>query len=299
MDYPEIKREIVAVAFDPCGKELYPRGTCQSTRRFAVRKQHLGLYCGGPEVHQKLWPTGKLWESVELLREGGLLEHWGLQGAFPDRGRPAKTRRRGGWDLSNKRRAQIEIEIGRTGTKCLVCRNTWFRGERDSREALIWLRNADRRGLYKDAVDGIATMVPKPTAERPDWFSRLPDDPRLEIGWRFDDSRLRPDHLFNIEFLRAAKKCEGRKFTDEVQRFGVDAMAMPVCDKCNSGRGARLFETPDDVLQRWADYTFGGDVAAARIHPEFPIFSYLMHLAYETNLVVEVEAAMRQRKRRA
>jgi len=84
-----------------------------------------------------------------------------------------------------------------------------------------------------------------------------------------------------------------------VQRFGVNALAMPVCDKCNSGRSARLFETRDDILKRWAAYRFQGDVAAARIQPEFPILSYLCKLAYETDLVAEVDAAMRQRPRRA
>src|SRR6202011_120831 len=134
-------------------------------------------------------------------------------------------------------------------------------------------------------------MVPKPTLERPTWYSRLPSDPKSEIMHRFDDSQLRPDHPFSIAFLRAAQKREAKRFTEAVKRFGVDALAMPVCDACNWGRGARLLENRGDLLQRWADYRFQGNVAAAKIHPEHVYFDFLADLAYNTDLVAEVDDA--------
>jgi hypothetical protein len=301
MDFPEEKHEINAVTFGPCGKYVYPSGVCRSTRRFAIRRQHLGLYCGDNEnAHSLPWPTGKQWSAPEELREIGLYETWELPDeAFADRGRAPKSRRRGGWDISGPRRAQLNVEINRHDARCMICRNTWFRGERDSRAAFEWLRDAERRGLYLEAVDAIKRMVPKPTPEQPNWYTRLPDDPKLEIMHRFDDSQLRPDHPFSIAFLRAAQKRDPKKFTEGVKRFGVDALAMPVCDACNWGRGARLFESREDILQRWAVYRFQGSVAAAKTHPEHVYFEFLADLAYNTDLVAEVDAATRQRRRKA
>jgi hypothetical protein len=145
--------------------------------------------------------------------------------------------------------------------------------------------------------DALNKLEPPPKPD--DWYNRLPTDLRLAVSHRFEDSELQPDHVFSLAFLRAAKSAEGSKFTDTIQRFAVDALTVPLCVICNRGRGARLYETESELLQRWADYRFGGDVAAARIHPEFRMFEYLARLAYETNLVADVDAATRQRRRRA
>ena len=299
MDFPIEKHEITAVSFEPCGRWIGPGSTCESTRRFAIRKTHIGLYCGdGEDAHNHPWMKRLPWANREDFQKGGLFEGWVPENAFPDRRRAPKKQRRGGWDISAQRRAQLEIEIARPTAKCMLCRNTWFRGERNSREALLWLREAERRRLYPEVIDAINKMMPKPTRERPNWYDRLPDDLKPEVRWRFDDSRLYPDHPFSIAFLRAAKKRRGAKFTEALQRFSVDTLAMPLCEACNLGRGARLFERPEDLLQRWADHQFQGSVAAARIHPEYRFFAYLAHLAYETDLVAEVDAQMRRRQHR-
>lgn len=176
----------------------------------------------------------------------------------------------------------------------MLCSNTWFRGDLDSRTAIVWLKDAERRSLYPEVLDAIKKMVPKPTAEDPTWYSRLPTDLRQMVGRRFKNSRLYPDHPFSIAFLRAAKRRDPGKFSDAVQRFGVDTLAMPLCEECNSGRGARIFESREDLLQRWADYQFQGNVVAAKAHPEYRLFTYLADLAYETDLGLEVDARMRR-----
>jgi hypothetical protein len=298
MVYPEEKHEIVGPEFEPCAKYVFSGRVCGSKRRFAVRNIHLGLYC--ENGHSLPWPMGKPWASPDELRDLGFFEEWGLPpDAFPSRSRTPQRKRRGGWDLSESRRAQFLVEINRSDARCLLCGNTAFKGERDSIEAILWLQRAERLGLYAEVVDAINRMMPKPTKELPNWYSRLPDDLKFEVLHRFDDSRLLPDHPFPIVFLQAAQKREPNIVTEEVKRFGVDAMAMPACELCNRGRGARISESRADLLQRWADYRFQGVVAAVRAHPEFAYFEVLADLAYNTDIMAEVQAAMRQRPRSA
>jgi hypothetical protein len=308
VDYPKEVHEITAVQFAACGNWT-ENGPCPDTRRFAIRRQHLGLFCGAEFEHAHEWPTGKLWQNAQELKELGIFEDFGIPGdAFGVRTRSSLKKRIGGWDLSPNRRTQVLIEIARSETKCMLCDNTWFRGDRNSRESLKWLLRAEPRRLYPEVVDAVNKMMPKPTPTEPNWFDRLTEDLKAEVRWRFDDSRLVPDHPFSIKFLRAAKLREGRRFTEAVKRFGVDTLAMPLCDACNHGRGARLFENRDDLLKRWAIYQFADrtkkpDDAAvktaavsAKNHPEYKYFVYLADLAYESDLAEKVDAATPPRK---
>jgi hypothetical protein len=299
-DYAEEKHEITAVEFGPCGGYIHPGRICTSTSRFAVRKLHIGLYCGfEPSPHKHDWLPRTPWASRDDFIKTGPFAGWVPEDAFPNRRRAPKKTRRGGWDLSESRRFQFIAEIKRQDAACLHCSTKPFFSDRNTREALVWLQRADRFGLFRDVSDAIGKMKPKPTPENPDWYDRLPEDLRFEVKCRFEDSELQPDHPFSIAFLRLAKKRVGEKFTEAVQRFAVDTLAMPLCRKCNRGRGARLYETENELLQRWADYRFGGNVAAAKLHPEHAYFQFLARLAYDTDLVAQVDVSSRQRRANA
>lgn len=298
-DYQEERHEITAVQFGPCGAFISHGRTCTSTRRFAIRALHIGLYCGNSETpHSHEWRPRMLWAKREDFIDGPFAG-WVPADAFPDRHRTPKKVRRGGWDLSEPRRFQFVMEAARTDAACLHCRTKPFRGNRNSREALVWLRDVDRLGLYAEVADAIRKMNPLPAADDPTWYDRLPSDLHNEVRWRFDDAALEADHPFSIAFLQLARKQAGANFTEAVQRFAVDTLAMPLCKKCNRGRGARLFESESELLQRWADYRFGGNLAAAKQHPEHKHFELLARLAYDTDLVAQVESRPRQRRRKA
>jgi hypothetical protein len=297
MEFRTETHEIVGFEFEPCGKWIGPGRACMSTRRFAVRRQHIGLYCGAAEPHQHEWPLrGGYWASREDFDEDELLAGWVPPGAFADRTAMARKKRAKSWQISPSRRAVLQVELSRADTECMLCENRWYRGERDSVDALRWLKKAELRGLYREVEDAVSRMVPKPTRQRPNWYSRLPDDLRYEVGRRFDLSRLHPDHPFWVEFLRAAKKRVGKRFTRALQRYAVDSLAMPLCERCSLGRGARLFERPEDVLQRWAKYRFRGDVDRAKADAEHLLFEYLVHLAYETDIAETLGPPKRQRR---
>jgi hypothetical protein len=299
-DHPEERHEITAVGFEPCGEYIAPGLYCTSTRRFAVATLHIGLYCGNSETpHRHDWQPRQPWARRDQFVGDGPYAGWVPDDAFGNRRRPPKKSRRGGWDLSEPRLFQFVLEIARPGAVCLHCNTKPFRGNRNTREALIWLRDADRFGLFVEVNDAINKMIPKPTPDDPTWYDRLPMDLHNEVKWRFDDSTLQPDHPFSVAFLRLAKKHVGSKFTDALQRFAIDTLAIPLCMKCNRGRSARLFESEDELLQRWADFKFGGNIAAARQHPEHRYFELLARLAYDTDLVEQVDAETRQRRRRA
>ncbi len=291
--------EIVGRAFEPCGAYLPDGGRCPSVRRFAIRRFHIGLYCGpGAEAHNVSWLPNLPWAKPCDFVEPGPFAGWVPDGAFPAR-RARKQKRRGGWELSENVRHELEVRVRQRDAKCMLCEATWFRGERNSREALVWLRTFDRSGLYDEVYDALCKMMPKPTALDPSWFDRLPTDVRVETKYRFDDSRLRAEPALSVAFLRAAKVREGMRFRAEVQRFGVDGLTMPLCEKCNRTRTAVLFETRDDLLAQWAAYRFSGNIAAARLHPDFVYFDYLAWLAYETDLAATLTTTADQRERRA
>jgi hypothetical protein len=292
--------EIVSREFSPCGA-VFPAGErCPSVRRFAVRGLHIGLYCGlGPQAHQIAWLPNLPWAKPSDFVEPGPFAGWIPGGAFAERPRERKRKRHGGWDLSENIRHEFDIRVRQRDAKCVKCEATWFRGERESPEALDWLRAHERSGLWVDVCDALRKMMPKPTALEPVWHHRLPVDIRFEVDCRFDDSRLRPDHALSIAFLRAAKLREGPRFTTEVQRFAVDGMALPLCGKCSRARGALLFATPNELLACWARYRFSGNVAAARSHPDFTHFDYLGRLAFQTDIAAGLSTASHQRERRA
>jgi hypothetical protein len=292
--------EIVGRGFAPCGAELATGRPCRSVQRFAIRRFHIGLYCGpGPDAHNVSWLPNLPWAKPSDFVEPGPFAGWLPEGAFPPRRREGKRKRRRGWDLTDNLRNEFEVRVRQRDAKCVKCQATWFRGERDSRDGLAWLHEFERFGLYADVADAIRKMMPKPTALDPAWFERLPTDLRIGVGYRFDDSRLRPGHPLSLAFLRAAKQRDGLRFSAEVQRLGVDGLAMPLCDKCNREKGAVLFEVPDDLLTQWAAYRFGGNRVAARSHPDYREFEYLVRLAYETDIAASLDAAPRQRERRA
>jgi hypothetical protein len=291
--------EILGRTFEPCGAYLRDGGRCPSVQRFAIRRFHIGLYCGlGPEAHNVSWLPNLPWAKPRDFVEPGPFAGWIPDGAFPVR-RARKQKRRSGWELSENVRYEFEVRVHQRDAKCMLCEATWFRGEPNSREALVWLRTFDRSGLYDEVYDALRKMMPKPTALDPVWFDRLPTDLRVETKYRFEDSRLRPEPALSIAFLRAAKLGEGMRFTAEVQRFGVDGLTMPLCDKCNRAQRTLLFETRDDLLAQWAAYRFSGNIAAARLHPDFVHFDYLARLAYETGLAANLATAAGQRERRA
>jgi hypothetical protein len=295
MQFPSESHEITAVTFEPCGKWLTSSSSCSSTRRFAIRNQNLGLYCGAEQQHYHPWPDGRPWAVTADFSVGGAFEGWVPEGAFPPRGQKARPKREGEWRISPARRAQLEIEMKRPGAKCMVCDKEPFPGDINSVPALLWLRTADRH-IAADVDDAIRRMMPKPRKSNPNWYDRLQDDLRYEVGRRFFMSRLVPDHPFSVAFLKAAKRREERGFTRALQSFGVNSMAMPVCELCNFGRGARLFEAPEDMERRWAEYRFRGNAALMRADAEYPLFARLMSLAYETDLAFEVDAQLAQRR---
>jgi hypothetical protein len=232
---------------------------------------------------------------AERLRGRRHLRRLGSGGRFFAARSEGTPKREGEWRISPARRVQLAIEFKRIGAKCMVCGNEPFPAERNSVAALEWLTKADR-AICVDVADAIRKMVPKPRKSNPNWYEQLPEDLRYEVGRRFATSLLIPDHLFSIAFLQAAKRREGKAFTRALQAFGVNALAMPVCELCNSGRGCRLFEEPSDMLGRWADYRFGGNIALARADAEYPLFARLMYLAFETDIAIEVDTKLAQRR---
>jgi hypothetical protein len=292
--------EIVGREFPPCGADRPSGERCPSVRRFAIRRLHIGLYCGlDPDAHKFPWLPNLPWAKPSDFVEPGPFAGWLPEGAFPLRRRMEKRKRRGGWDVSDGVLHEFEVRVRERGASCVTCTATWFRGERGSRDALTWLYDFERFGLYAEVADAIRKMMPKPTVAEPAWYERLPADLRIEVGYRLDDSRLRPGHPLSLAFLRAAKHREGTRFTTEVQRFGIDGLAMPLCDKCSREKGVLLFATADELLVRWAAYRFSGSVAVARSHPDFREFAYLAHLAYETEIAARLECAPRHRERMA
>jgi hypothetical protein len=292
--------EIVGRTFPPCGAALAAGGACPSVQRFAVRRLHIGLYCGlGPGAHNLWWLPNLPWAKPSDFAEPGPFGGWIPEGAFPSRRWAGIRKRRGGWDVSERVRHEFDVRVRGRDTRCVSCAATWFRAERDSRDALMWLYEFERFGLYADVADAIRKMMPKPTVLKPAWYERLPIDVRIEVGYRLDDSQLRPGHPLSLSFLRAAKQREGPLFTTAVQRLGIDGLAMPLCDKCNREKGALLFATADELLVQWAAYRFSGSAAAARSHPDFAEFAYLARLAYETDLAASLDGSQRQRERRA
>jgi hypothetical protein len=292
--------EVVGREFGPCGGFLLDGGLCSSVRRFAIRRLHIGLYCGlGPQAHKLSWLPNLPWAKPADFVEPGPFAGWVPEGAFPSRRRERKHKRRGGWDFSENVRNEFEVRVRQRDAKCMACKATWFRGERKSTDALAWLRTSERSGLYVEVCDALMKMVPKPTALDPTWYERLPTDLRLEVKYRFDDSRLRAAHPLSLAFLRAVKLREGGDFSAAVQRFGVDGLALPLCDRCSREKGPLVFETRDELLARWAAYRFSGSVAAARSHPDYACFDYLARLAYQTDLVAALTTASHQRERRA
>ena len=296
----ETVHEIIGRAFPPCGGELPGGERCPSVQRFAVRRLHIGLYCGlGSDAHKLAWLPNLPWAKSSDFVEPGPFAGWLPEGAFPPRRRVEKRKRRGGWDVSDAVRYEFEVRVRERNARCIACAATPFRGDRGSRDALTWLYDFERSGLYAEVADAIRKMMPKPTVAEPAWYERLPADLRIEVGYRLADSRLRLGHPFSLAFLRAAKHREGTRFATQVQRLGIDGLAMPLCDKCNREKGPLLFATADELLTRWAAYRFSGSVAAARSHPDFREFAYLAHLAYETDIAARLENAPRQRERRA
>ncbi len=282
---PQQVYEIVGLSFEPCGAPLAAGSRCASTRRFAVRRTHIGLYCGGgPQAHHVPWLPSVPWASPSDFVEPGPFAGWVPADAFPVRTRTRKAKRSAGWDCSESIGREFEVRVRQRDAKCLVCDTVWFRGERNSIEALRWLHACEQSGLYAEVADAIGKLMPKPTLLDPAWYDRLPIDLRLEVSYRFDDSCLRPEPALSIGLLRAAKVREGPRFSAAVQRFGVDGLALPACDKCRRAKGALLFETRSELLARWSAYRFAGSVAAASSHPDFDHFEYLAHLAYETDL---------------
>jgi hypothetical protein len=292
--------EIVGREFAPCGGDRPGGERCPSVRRFAVRRLHIGLYCGqGADAHKLDWLPNLPWAKPSDFVEPGPFAGWLPEGAFPPRRLVEKRKRRGGWDVSDAVRHEFEVRVRERGACCVACAAPWFRGEPATRDALTWLSDFERFGLYAEVADAIRKMMPKPTVAEPAWYERLPADLRIEVGYRLDDSRLRLGHPLSLAFLRAAKHREGAGFTTQVQRLGIDGLAMPLCDKCNREKGALLFATADELLTRWAAYRFSGSIAAARSHPDFGEFAYLAHLAYETEIAARLERAPHQRERRA
>jgi hypothetical protein len=290
--------EIAGRTFEPCGAPLRGGGRCRSVRRFAIRRLHIGLYCGlGPDAHNVAWLPNLPWAKPSDFVEPGPFAGWVPAGAFPSRRRERK--RGGAWELSENVQHEFEVRVRQRDATCSVCEATWFRGERNSREAVIWLREYERSGLYADVYDAIRKLMPKPAALDLTWCDQLPIDLRFEVNYRFDDSRLRPGHPLSIAFLRAAKLREGARFTAAVQRFAIDGLALPLCDRCNREKGARLFETGSALLARWTSFRFCGNAAAARSHPDYAHFDYLAWLAYETDIAAGLATAAHQRERRA
>ena len=290
--------ELAGREFQPCGALAGDAGRCRSVKRFAIRRLHIGLYCGlGPDAHNVAWLPNLPWAKPSDFVEPGPFAGWVPAGAFPSRRRERK--RRGAWELSENVRHEFDVRVRQRDATCSVCEATWFRGERNSREAVIWLRECERSGLYADVYDALRKLMPKPAALDLTWCDQLPIDLRFEVNYRFDDSRLRPGHPLSIAFLRAAKLREGARFTAAVQRFAIDGLALPLCDRCNREKRARLFETSSALLARWTSFRFSGNAAAARSHPDYPYFDYLTWLAYETDIAAGLATASHQRERRA
>jgi hypothetical protein len=291
--------EIFGRDFARCASALPGGGHCASARRFAVRRLHIGLYCGlGPGAHNLPWLPNLPWAKPSDFIEPGPFAGWLPEGAFPPR-REGKRRRRGGWGLSESVRNEFDVRVRQRDAKCSACEATWFRGERNSRDGLAWLYAFERFGLYAEVADAVRKMIPKPAPGEPAWYDRLPTDLRIEVAYRFDDSRLRLGHPLSLTFLRAAKQHEGVLFSAAVQRVGVDGLAMPLCGKCHREKGALLFPTASELLRHWAAYRFSGNSAAARLHPDYREFEYLVYLAYQTDIAASIGGVTAQRERRA
>jgi cytochrome c5 len=297
-DLPADVHEIVGIPFEPCGAPIGAGAACPSTRRFAIRRLHIGLYCGsGPGAHNLPWYAGLPWAKPADFVESGPFAGWLPKGAFPARRRRV-TKRRGAWELTDSARNEFEIRIRRADAACSVCAATWYRGEPNSGAALDWLKTHERNGLFAEVVDAISKMMPKPTPRDPSWYERLPDDLRAEVTFRFDDSRLRAGWALSTAALRAAAQHEGRRFSAAVRRFAVDGLVLPSCQRCHRSSGVLLFESRAALLERWAAYRFSGSIAAARLHPDYAHFDYLAQLAYETEIFAAIPGP-HQRERRA
>ena len=180
----------------------------------------------------------------------------------------------------------LQVEL-RAEESCFFCKTPAFKEPRQANTVRNWLQKY-RVSMYARlqerfrANDG-TDMVKFPHAW-PEILKEKHADFYAEINQELTFSTIEADHLVQAKYIELMSTEAYPELTEPMLEYGGRELGVPTCQKCNRGRHLAGQETPERIMQLWAEYKFDGNIAAAKADPRYRVIELLGMVAYAIEL---------------